>query len=253
MKNKFVSIILLIVTMSCASKKDILYLQDADANNEIQITYQMPTIQPNDILKIDLETLVPEAAIPFRRGAANDVIRFSLEALKLQGYLVSNESTINFPNVGKIDITNLTITEVETKIKSILEDGKYLNNPTVTVRVVNAKVTVLGEVNNPGTFAFTEQNITILQALGYAGDLTINGKRNDIVITRDVDGSRIISHVDLTSTDFMNSEFYFLKPNDNIIVNPNELRVKQSGFIGNVGTALTLVSLALTVTLLLIR
>jgi polysaccharide export outer membrane protein len=177
----------------------------------------------------------------------------SIELLKLQGYLVSDESTINFPNIGKIEVANLTTEEVEMKIKRVLEDGGYLKNPAVTVRVINAKVTVLGEVNSPGTFTFTEQNITILQALGYAGDLTINGKRDDIIITRDVNGSRIISHIDLTSTNFMTSEFYFLKPNDNIIVNPNAPKVKQSGFIGNVGTALTVVSLALTVTLLLTR
>jgi polysaccharide export outer membrane protein len=253
MKNRFVGILLLIVMMSCASKKDILYLQDADENTQTKIIYQTPTIQPNDILKISVETLVPEAAVPYNRGSGSGAIQNSIELLKLEGYLVSDESTINFPNIGKIEVANLTTEEVEMKIKRVLEDGGYLKNPAVTVRVINAKVTVLGEVNSPGTFTFTEQNITILQALGYAGDLTINGKRDDIIITRDVNGSRIISHIDLTSTNFMTSEFYFLKPNDNIIVNPNAPKVKQSGFIGNVGTALTVVSLALTVTLLLTR
>ena len=119
--------------------------------------------------------------------------------------------------------------------------------------LLNAKITILGEVNAPGTYNFTEQNITILQALGYAGDLTINGKRDDIIITRDVNGVRKISHIDLTSTDFMNSEFYFVKPNDNIIVNQNNPRVKESGFIGNIGTVLTIASLALSITILLSR
>lgn len=253
MKNRFVGILLLIIMMSCASKKDILYLQDADENIQTKIIYQTPTIQPNDILNISVQTLVPEAAIPYNRGSGSGPGQISIELLKLQGYLVSDQSTINFPNIGKIEVSNLTAEEVEMKIKRVLEDGEYLKNPTVTVRVVNAKFTVLGQVNSPGTFTFTEQNITILQALGYAGDLTINGKRDDIIITRDVNGSRVISHIDLTSTDFMTSEFYFLKPNDNIIVNPNDPKVKQSGFIGNVSTVLTVVSLALTVTLLLTR
>jgi polysaccharide export outer membrane protein len=253
MKNRFLGILLLIVVMSCASKKDILYLQDANENTQTQIDYQTPTIQPNDILKITVETLVPEAAIPYNRGIAGTAVQNSVELLKLDGYLVSDESTINFPNVGKIEVNNLTTDQIETKIKRILEDGDYLKNPMVLVRLVNAKVTVLGEVNSPGTFTFTEQNITILQALGYAGDLTINGKRDDIIITRDVNGSRVISHIDLTSTDFMTSEFYFLKPNDNIIVNPNQPRVKQAGYIGNIGTVLTVVSLVLTVTVLLTR
>ena len=114
-------------------------------------------------------------------------------------------------------------------------------------------MTILGEVKNPGTYSFTEQNITILQALGYAGDLTINGKRDDILITREVDGVRKISHIDLTSSSFMDSEFYFIKPNDNIIVNPNNPKVKSAGFVGNVGTILTIASLALSITILLTR
>ena len=90
-----------------------------------------------------------------------------------------------------------------------------------------------------------------MQAIGYAGDLTINGKRNDILITREVDGVRQVTHVDLTSSIFMNSTFYFVKPNDLIIVNPNEPKVKSAGFVGNVGTVATVISLVLSLTILL--
>jgi polysaccharide export outer membrane protein len=121
------------------------------------------------------------------------------------------------------------------------------------VRLINAKVTVLGEVNQPGTYNFTEQNITLMQALGYAGDLTINGKRNDILLTREINGTRVVTHIDLTSANFMNSPYYFVKPNDLIVVNPNNPRVKNAGYVGNVGTVLTIASLALSVTILLTR
>lgn len=244
---------MLIMVSSCASKKDILYLQDADTNTASEIIYQDATIQPNDILNITVESLVPDAAIAYNRGVSSQNGGNSVELMQLNGYLVSNEGLINFPVIGDIKVSNLTTTEIEEKIKQLLIDGGHLINPTIIVRLLNAKITVLGEVNSPGVYTFTEQNITILQALGYAGDLTINGKRDDIIITRDVNGVRKISHIDLTSTDFMNSEYYYIKPNDNIIVNQNEPRVKQSGYIGNVGTVLSVVSFALTLTILLTK
>lgn len=253
MKIRVLVIVLLLVITSCASRKDILYLQDADANYSSKIEYQNATIQPNDILKITIETLEPLAALPYNRGVSGSASANSPELMQLTGYLVSNEGEINFPVLGQISVSNLTTRQIEDKIKELLVEGGHLNNPNIVVRLLNAKITILGEVNAPGTYTFTEQNITVLQALGYAGDLTINGKRDDIIITRDVNGVRQISHIDLTSTEFMNSEYYYIKPNDNIIVNQNDPRVKQSGYIGNVGTVLSVVSFALTLTILLSR
>lgn len=253
MKIRFLGIVLLFVLVSCASKKDILYLQDANVNSSSNITYQSASIQPNDILRITVETLVPEAAIPYNRGANSGTQANAVELLKLQGYLVSNSGTINFPILGHIEVSNLTTFEIEEKIKTLLVNGGHLNNPTIDVRLLNAKITLLGEVNSPGTYSFTEQNITLLQALGYAGDLTINGKRDDIIMTREVNGVRKITHIDLTSTDFMNSEYYFIKPNDVIIVNPNNPKVKTAGFVGNVGLVLTITSLVLSSIVLLSR
>ena len=89
--------------------------------------------------------------------------------------------------------------------------------------------------------------------MGYAGDLTINGERKDILLTREVDGVRIVTHIDLTSAAFMNSDYYFIRPNDLIVVNPNTPKIKESGFIGNIGTVLTIASLALSITILLTR
>ncbi|WP_460217925.1 polysaccharide biosynthesis/export family protein [Psychroserpens sp. MEBiC05023] len=253
MKLRVLQFFILLFVMSCASKKEILYLQDANTVTTSEITYQNATIQPNDILKITIESLIPEAAIPYNRVGNSDIPVNSLELLKLDGYLVSNEGEVNLPILGVIEVSNLTTTEIEEKIKSILISDGHLKAPTVNARLLNAKVTVLGEVKLPGTYSFTEQNITLLQALGYAGDLTINGKRNDIIITRDVAGVRKISHIDLTSTAFMNSEYYFIKPNDVIIVNPNNPRVKNAGFIGNAGTVLTIASLVLSSIILLSR
>lgn len=253
MKIRTLVVLTLIVISSCASKKDVLYLQDADSNNTSNILYQETAIQPNDILKISVETLVPEAAIAYNRINTGGPAGNSVELLQIEGYLVSNNGNIKYPVLGNISVANLTTDEIEKKIVNLLVSGGHLNNPSVNVRLLNAKVTILGEVNAPGTYNFTEQNITLLQALGYAGDLTINGKRDDIIITRDVNGVRKISHIDITSTDFMSSEYYYIKPNDNIIVNQNNPQVKKAGFVGDVGTILTIASLALSITILLSR
>jgi len=253
MKLKYLALLLVLIVTSCASKKDILYLQDANENNANEISFQYTTIQPNDILKINVETLVPEAAVPYNKSGAGEVQQSSLLLLQLEGYLVSNEGGIYFPILGNINVLNLTVVEAEEKIKDQLISGGHLNNPNVNVRIINAKVTILGEVNAPGTFNFTEQNITLLQALGLAGDLTINGKRDDIIMTRDVDGVRQITHIDLTNTDFMNTEYFYIKPNDTIIVNPNSPRVSSSGYVGNISTLIGVLSILLSTTVLLTR
>ncbi|MHA7842211.1 MAG: polysaccharide biosynthesis/export family protein [Winogradskyella sp.] len=253
MKKRVLSLLVFVVLSSCASKKEILYMQDAVQQDNSKVSYESANIQPNDILKITVESTMPEAAIPYNKARALGAQPQNLQVLQLDGYLVSVDNTIKFPVLGEISTINKTTKDLEEEIKDQLTVGGHLVNPTVNVRLINAKVTILGEVNNPGTYSFTEQNITILQALGYAGDLTINGKRDDILITREVDGVRKISHIDLTSASFMNSEFYFIKPNDNIIVNPNNPKVKSAGFVGNVSTILTIASLALSVTILLTR
>ncbi|WP_138433359.1 polysaccharide biosynthesis/export family protein [Winogradskyella algicola] len=253
MKKRILSLLILVVLSSCASKKEILYMQDALQQDNSTVNYKSANIQPNDILKITVESTIPEAAVPYNKSRVLGAQPQNLQVLQLDGYLVSIDNTIKFPVLGEISTANKTTKALEEDIKDRLTSGGHLTNPTVNVRLINAKVTILGEVNKPGTYSFTEQNITILQALGYAGDLTINGKRDDILITREVDGVRKISHIDLTSTSFMNSEFYFIKPNDNIVVNPNNPKVKSAGFVGNVGTILTIASLALSVTILLTR
>lgn len=254
MLQKISLLLLIYITLSsCASRKDIHYLQDAEMFSGAEINYQSATIQPNDILKITVESNIPEAARPYNRSVSQVTPIQDLQLLKLDGYLVDLNGMIDFPVLGKLSTKNKTTQDFAAFLKEKLESGSHLNNANVMVRLLNAKFTVLGEVNQPGTYNFTEQNITLLQALGYAGDLTINGKREDIILTREVEGVRKITHIDLTNSDFMNSPFYFIMPNDVIVVNQNNPRVKEAGFIGNIGTILTIASLGLSVTILLTR
>ncbi len=247
----YLSIIFLILN-SCATKKEILYLQDVENLNGNEIVYGNTKIQPNDILKISVGALVQESAIPYNRST-NQSGGVSLELLQLEGYLVSTDNTIDFPVLGTISTKNNTVLELQANIERELREGGHLKNPSVNVRILNAKVTILGEVNSPGTYNFTEQNITLLQALGYAKDLTISGKREDVKVIREVDGNRKIATLDLTSSEFINSEFYQVKPNDVIYVGQNNPKVKSAGFVGNVGTLLSVVSILFTTVVLITR
>ncbi|MFT4847614.1 MAG: polysaccharide export outer membrane protein [Sediminicola sp.] len=251
MKVKILGILLLVIIQSCKSKKDIYYMQDINAYNNTEVNFINPTIQINDILKIDVGSLVPEAAIPYNRLGGQGGGSAGLELMQLEGYLVSIENTISFPILGEISVENKSITQLEAELINRLETGGHLVNPTVTIRLINAKVTILGEVNQPGIYSFTENNITLLQVLGLAGDLTINGKREDVILIRELDGVRTIAHFDLTKSDWLESPYFILKSNDVILINPNGARVKSAGYIPSLGSLIGVIGFTLTTILLI--
>ncbi|MEA9414120.1 polysaccharide biosynthesis/export family protein [Flavobacterium sp. PL02] len=253
--NKYIYALasILLLLQSCASKKDILYFQDSADYKSSSIEYAGSLIQPNDILSITVGAKVPETVIPYNIQQLGSNSMSNIETIKLQGYLVSPQGTIVFPVLGEIPVVNKSTSELEQELKNVLEVGGHLINPTVSIRLLNAKVTVLGEVNKPGTYSFTEQYLTLPQALGYAGDLTINGKRKDIILIREALGIRTIKHLDLTTTDWMNNPDYTIRQNDVLVVNPNNSKVKSSGYIGNAATILTIASLVLSTVILLTR
>jgi polysaccharide export outer membrane protein len=253
--NKYIYTLasILLLLQSCASKKDILYFQDSTEYISSRIEYTGSLIQPNDILSITVGAKVPETVIPYNFQQLGTNSMSNIETMKLQGYLVSPQGTIVFPVLGEIPVVNKSTSELEQELKNVLEIGGHLLSPTVSIRLLNAKVTVLGEVNKPGTYSFTEQYLTLPQALGYAGDLTINGKRKDIILIREALGIRTIKHLDLTTTDWMNNPDYTIRQNDVLVVNPNNSKVKSSGYIGNAATILTIASLVLSTVILLTR
>jgi polysaccharide export outer membrane protein len=252
MRSKFAFLLVILLIVSCTSKKDVLYLQNANAVDASSVTFADIALQPNDIINITVSSLVPEAAVPYNRVSGRTVQSNSVEVMKLEGYVVSPEQTIDFPVLGMMSVKGLTAKQLAEQIKIELEAGGHLSNPTVDIRLLNAKFTVLGEVHNPGTFNYTDTNLTLLQALGMAGDLTINGQREDVMLVREADGKRKISHIDLKTADWMNTDLYQIKPNDVIIINPNERVIKGSGLV-DTGTFLAIASLTLSVVILLTR
>lgn len=253
MKHLLIAILTFLIFNSCATKKEILYFQDADQYNNTAINYIKPVLHPNDILKITVGALVEETAKPYNRISTGTTGGGSVDLMKLEGYLISEKHTISFPQLGEISTKKKTTSELEEELIRLLEEGGHLKNPTVNVRLLNAKVTILGEVSSPGTYNFTEESVTLLQAIGMAGDLTINGKREDILVIRETDGVYKTTHINLTSADLLTSPYYFIKPNDVIMVNPNGPKVKSSGFIGNLGTLLSVFSIALSTVLIITK
>mgnify|MGYP001119453987 CR=1 FL=1 len=252
-KNILLAFIIIGLLQSCVSKKEMLYMQDVESYNNTEVTYTNHTLQVDDILKISVGALIPEAAIPYNKNSGGSVVANDIDVMKLDGYLVSQNSTINFPILGELSVKDKTTKDLENDIKKLLVDGGYLLNPNVTVRLLNAKVTILGEVQRPGTFSFTENNISLLQALGLAGDLTINGSREDVMVLRRVDGLQTTKRINLTSANFLSGPYQMVKPNDVIVVNPNSAKLKTAGYVGNVSTILGITSLLLSSIILLTR
>lgn len=207
----------------------MLYLQDLDMYSNAPLNYTTTKIQPNDILKIEVSDLNPLVAAPFNINRAGT--NSSSEDRLLEGYLVTPQGNVTMPILNEIKVGGLTPENVEAKIKQKLIDEGYLVNPTVQVRVLNNKFTILGEVTAPGVKSFNEESVSLLEAIGLAGDLTYSAIRKDVKIIREVDGKRLVYHVDLTTAVWMSNPNFRIRQNDVIIVTPNKLKVNSGGLI----------------------
>jgi len=254
MKYLSLTILAAIILASCSTKNQLIYLKDFDKQNtysKLDYSVLNNNIEVGDILKIDVQTIVPEAAIPYNKISTRQTQSQNLDLLKLEGYLVDDFKMINYPVLGKISVEGLSENQLESKITQLLLDGNHLTNPTVKVRRVNSKFTVLGEVRSPGTYSYFDKNLNIFQALGFAGDLTIDGKRKDITLIREENGNREVYKIELTKAELLNRPIYYIKNNDVLIVNPSFSKVKSAGFIGSPASVASIASLLLSITLLI--
>lgn len=252
--SKILLSILLLTICSCATKKNVLYFQDsanATFTNEVIVNQQ---IEPNDILDVKIGSQDPVTSALYNTGFGDPAgAAATVELLKLKGYLVNDDGFVTLPVLGPIKVTDKSAHELESFLSTKLINEGHLKNPTVAVRIINAKVTVLGEVRAPGTYNFSEKNLTLLQALGLAGDLTIEADRRDVMLIRTENSAKTVTRLDMTSTDWFNTSSYYIKQNDVIVVNPNNAKVKSAGIIGNPGTVISVISLLLTAAILITR
>jgi polysaccharide export outer membrane protein len=231
----------------------LIYLQDLKSISVSIVKTQQSKIQIGDVLKIDVNTLVPEASLPYNYKNDENILTSSFDILKLNGYLVDDDFCINFPIIGSVNVNDLSFSELEGKIFNLLVDGNHLTNPIINVRRLNSKFTILGEVLNPGTFPYSDEKLNIFQALGYAGDLTIDGQRKNITFIREENGVRNVWKISLTDSNILQQPYFNIKNNDVIIVNPTFNKVKSAGFIGRPESIASISSLLLSITLLIIN
>ena len=239
----FLSLAVLTVLLSaCGSSKNVAYFQNSDSidYNRSEFLYDAK-IMPKDVLTITVNTVNPEASAPFNLMVRNTLYStnssIGTSAGSLQTYLVDNDGQIDFPIVGKIKVGGLTKAGCEQLIHDRIM--KYINeaeNPVVTVRMANYKISVLGEVTRPGMFTVGNEKVNILEALAMAGDLTVYGVRDKVKLIREnAKGRKEIHTLNLNDAEIVSSPFYYLQQNDIVYVEPNKVKAQNSA-IGPITT-----------------
>lgn len=230
---------LLLLAASCTSYKQVPYLQNSqDIHSEQAVELYDARIQPKDMLTITVNSENYESAIPYNLTVAtvqSASTRYVTSQPTLQTYLVDNEGNIDFPSLGKLHVGGLTKSESEEMIKKQL--SPFLKgNFIVNVRMVNYKISVLGEVTRPNTYTVSNEKVNVFEALALAGDLTIYGKRDGVKLIREyADGTKEITQLDLNDANIIYSPFYYLQQNDILYVEPNKAKAQNSD-IGSMTT-----------------
>jgi polysaccharide export outer membrane protein len=238
----------IIVLSSCGSKKDVVYFQNASAfetivsNNSNVNRYKV-----DDVVGINVSTLDPQASVPFNiiRGTQEGGMR--PEQLD---YIVDKNGDIDFPVLGSVKLLGLSPSEAKILLTERLKD--YLKDPIINIRLRNFSVTILGAVNRPGTYSVNGEQITILEALGLAGDLNIKGIRDNVMVIRDFNGTKVYTRIDLTTKNALNSSVYYLTQNDVVYVEPNKSLISSATLDNRSSIAISIASILITTTVILI-
>lgn len=257
-KNRFgcycglwMALAVLVSLSSCSSHKEIAYLQDQEGSVRAAMdSLYDARIKPKDLLTITVNTFDKEASLPFNlmypssspNGYSNNI-----GENVMQKYLVGNDGCIDFPVIGTIKVGGLTKKEVESYLRGRL--SAYLKEePLVNVRMVNYKISVIGEVAHPNTYTITNEKVNVLEALALAGDLTIYGKRKNVKLMRETEkGERLVYTIDLTDKNLIDSPYFYLQQNDVLYVEPNRTKMRNSRYSAMTGQVLTGTSVLVSV------
>ena len=233
-KNLLSALCVAILTLSsCGSVKDIAYFQNKVINDPEAIDKHAGiVIQPKDMLSIVVSSRNPELVAMFNLPVVSYMAGSEIVAnggqQRLMGYVVDNDGQIDFPVLGTINVAGLTRWELSELIKKRLLDDGLLTDAVVTVEFMNFKVSVIGEVNNPGTFTIEGDKVTVLQAISLARDLTIFGERENVTIIRERNGERTMYEINLCDVSMFDSPAYYLQQNDVVYVQPSKVKARQS-------------------------
>jgi polysaccharide export outer membrane protein len=244
--------LLFILLQSCASRKNVAYLQDVNnnSNSQTEANYE-PVLKNDDLLSIIVSANDPEITYMFNIPQIQGSYKVNENQDGIKTYLIDTKGEIEFPVIGRIKLAGLTRTQAIDKLTEKIKP--YITNPTINLRILNYKISVLGEVNKAGNYTINSERITLLEAIANAGDLTIYGRRDNILIIREKDDKKTYNRIDITKSDFINSDFYYLTQNDVVIVEPNKTRVNSSSFGPNVTATISALSVLATIIILITR
>lgn len=227
-----------LLATACSAPK-IAYLEDINSGQTVQIAnVKNIRILPDDKISVLVNSRDPLLSnlfnLPYVTRQLGAIDNRSSYSQGLSGYTVDTEGNIDFPVLGKVHVAGLTRSEIAAKIKGELEGQNLVKDPVVTVEFLNLTVSVLGEVQRPGRFSIDKDRVTILDAISMAGDLTIHGKRQNVLVQRETDGQTTLYRVDLTKgSELYASPVYYLQQNDVVYVEPNAMKARQATVNGN--------------------
>ena len=251
MKNKtalyFTILTLSLLFSSCVSTEKMVYFQPLEegALATDKLVQFEPTLGVGDLLTINVSALDPVAAVAF------NLVEQSGTTTRALPYLVNAVGEVNFPVLGILKVAGLTTKQLTDQLE--LKLAEYIVKPVVNIRLTNFKVTVLGEVKKPGTYTVANERISIVEALGLAGDLTIQGERANVLLIRELNGKRITVPIDLTSVELFSSPYYYLAQNDVLYVKPNKAKINSSVIGANTGVIFSSISILISIVTLLTR
>ncbi|MFD1613933.1 polysaccharide biosynthesis/export family protein [Gelatiniphilus marinus] len=236
---------------SCKTKQDIVYFQNAK---------NFETIVDTDTFraKLKIGDIVSIYVSVYSSGDIDPAKPYNIQMQTGQGqgrlidYLIDVDGNIDFPVLGKVKLVGLTIEEAKNLFKEKFSKGELLKDPVIIMRVLNFRITVAGEVRNPGVYQVSGERVSIIEALGLAGDLTIKGKRDNVMVIRDFNGTKAITYVDLTTKEVFNSPVYYLTQNDIVYVEPNNSAISSASGDTRIGTIITITSFLLTTALIFV-
>ncbi|WBL22037.1 polysaccharide biosynthesis/export family protein [Zunongwangia sp. HRR-M8] len=261
LKSKFILYIFCFLLLSsCVSREEMVYFQNIDQlkGDADNLIYNNLEIKPNDQLAITVSADEIEAAMPFNLpyvgnslGGQPGEVRIG-GTPSLQKYLVNSHGEIQFPVLGSIKVIGMNRKELTSFLEAKISD--YIKNPIVNVHISNFQITVLGEVNRPGTFTVNDEYISLPKALGLAGDLSIYGKRKNVLVVREgKDGEKVHAYLDLTDANIVNSSFYYLQQNDLVYVEPNGPQIQSASYNRNASVYISIASVLISLAVLITR
>lgn len=245
--------VLALLMCGCSAQQNVLYLQNIDSAAECEVPQSsIIRIKPLDQITVVVNSKNPELATPFNSSSNYNALTGALVTStsgsenSIQVLTVDSQGYITMPIIGRVECGGMTREELARNIERLISEGGYIQDPSVNVRFASLTLSVVGEVNRPGRYDINKDKMTIFEALALAGDMTIHGKRDDVMVIREIEGKNHVTTLDLRSAEVFNSPCYYLEQNDVVIVNPNKYKAATSEINQNRSFWISLTSTAIS-------